>query len=150
MLKPTQTVDYAVRSMIFIASMADNTSVLRCELARHESIPPSFVAKILTRLVRAGLLRSSRGARGGFRLARPASQITLLDVIEAIEGRFVLRARSRLGSPATRRVWDQVQDELCQVLRRTTLEELVSRPARDTRHVVGMRPPASHFAMPHQ
>jgi Rrf2 family protein len=56
------------------------------DLADYQGLSPSFVAKLFTRLERAGLVRSTEGIRGGFRLARPAEEISVLDVADAIEG----------------------------------------------------------------
>ena len=59
-------------------------------IAKEKSIPPSFLAKIVSQLSVAGLLKTSRGARGGVSLAKPAEAISLLDVIEAIDGPILL------------------------------------------------------------
>ncbi|MFD2025443.1 RrF2 family transcriptional regulator [Promicromonospora aerolata] len=56
------------------------------QLAQHFDLPPAYLAKQLARLVRAGVLSGTTGPRGGFRLGRPPAQITVLDVVEAIDG----------------------------------------------------------------
>ncbi len=132
-LRLTNAGDYAIRGMMHIASMADGAVALRSDIAQAQGIPPSFMAKILRSLVRARLLRSSRGVHGGFALARPSSRITLLDVVEAIEGPLSLTnctpdphgcARSD-DCPATA-IWTEVQRKMAEVLRNTTLEELTA------------------------
>ncbi len=128
--------------MVHIASMAEGAVALRSDIAEAQGIPPSFMAKILRSLVRARLLRSSRGVHGGFALAKPASRITLLDVVEAIEGPLSLTSctpdpascpRSD-DCPATT-VWLDVQQKMAEVLRGTSLEDLISSQKRGTRSV---------------
>jgi len=126
--------------MIHIASLADGAVALRSDIAEAQGIPPSFMAKILRSLVRARLLRSSRGVHGGFALARPGAKITLLDVVEAIEGPLSLTnctpdpagcARSD-DCPATS-VWLEVQQKMAEVLRGTSLDDLISVQKRSAR-----------------
>ncbi len=68
---------------------------------RGMEIPKSFAAKILQKLVRAGIVSSFQGIKGGFRLARPADEITLYDVIRVIEGPLSLKYVRRMPLPAT-------------------------------------------------
>lgn len=77
--------DYALRAVIELAA-AGPGHVTAEQLARSQSIPGKFLEAILTQLRRAGLIRSQRGPEGGFWLARPASDISLADVIRAIDG----------------------------------------------------------------
>ena len=85
-LRLTNAADYAIRAMLHMACLPEDGVALRSDIARVHGIPSSFMAKILRSLVKAGLLRSTRGVHGGFALARPATEISLLDVVEAIEG----------------------------------------------------------------
>jgi len=120
--------------------MPEGAVALRSDIAEAQGIPPSFMAKILRSLVRARLLRSSRGVHGGFALARAASRISLLDVVEAIEGPLSLTnctpdpagcARSD-ECPATS-VWLEVQRKMAEVLKGTSLEDLISVQKRSAR-----------------
>jgi len=77
--------DYGVRSVLYLSRGLDRIATIG-EIARHMHIPQSFLAKILQRLVKAGIIESNRGIKGGFQLARKPKEINLLDVIEAIEG----------------------------------------------------------------
>ena len=139
-LKLTSAADYAVRAMIHLACLSEGGVALRSEIAEAQSIPSSFMAKILRSLVRAGLLRSSRGVNGGFGLARPASEINMLEVVEAIEGPLSLTDCTptstgcvwSMDCPACS-IWLRVQDGMRDTLRRSTLEELVSRPRKNGR-----------------
>ena len=78
-------VEYGIEGLTYLARAGNNQSTLPREVSRATSIPETFLSKIVQRLVRSGLVRSRRGFRGGFLLARPASQITLREVIEALQ-----------------------------------------------------------------
>jgi Rrf2 family protein len=77
--------DYALRAAIELASATDS-HVTADRIARAQQIPGKFLETILTQLRRAGLIRSQRGPEGGFWLARPAAEISLADIIRAIDG----------------------------------------------------------------
>lgn len=137
-LRLTSAADYAIRAMIHLACLPEGTVALRGDVAQAHGIPGSFMAKILRQLVRAGLLTSTRGVHGGFALARPASEINLLQVVEAIEGPLALADCMPDGKgcawsdacPANL-VWEEVQAGMADSLRRATLEALVSAPRRN-------------------
>jgi Rrf2 family protein len=80
--------DYALRAVIELAASGGG-HVTADQLARTQAIPGKFLEAILTQLRRAGLVRSQRGPDGGFWLARPASEISLADIIRAIDGPLV-------------------------------------------------------------
>ena len=82
----TRQADYAVRAVLFLTNLDGDERVATSAIAEKQGIPPSFLAKIISQLSIAGLLHTSRGARGGVMLARDAKDITLLDVVEAIDG----------------------------------------------------------------
>jgi Rrf2 family protein len=82
----TRQADYAVRAMVYLAQLGPQNKASTGIIAKEKSIPPSFLAKIVSQLSVAGLLETSRGARGGVSLAKPAEAISLLDVVEAIDG----------------------------------------------------------------
>jgi Rrf2 family protein len=86
----TRQADYAVRAMTYLAQYGSEKSVATGTIAQEKSIPPSFLAKIVSQLSVAGLLQTSRGARGGVKLAKDAKDISLLDVVEAIDGPILL------------------------------------------------------------
>lgn len=82
--------DYAVVTMTAAARHCGGARVSAAQLADETGLPAPTVQKLVSRLTSAGLLRSSRGAGGGLRLARPAAAITLADIIEAVEGPIAL------------------------------------------------------------
>jgi len=86
----TRQADYAVRAMVYLAQLDPQGKASTGRIAQEKSIPPSFLAKIISQLSVAGILHTSRGAKGGVSLAKPAESISLLDVIEAIDGPILL------------------------------------------------------------
>jgi Rrf2 family protein len=81
----TRQADYAVRAMVYLTQHPDNRAATGL-IAKEKNIPPSFLAKIVSQLAVAGLLQTSRGAHGGVSLAKPPEAISILDVVEAIDG----------------------------------------------------------------
>jgi Rrf2 family protein len=82
----TQATDYAFRAVQHLASEEHGNVVAAPVIAESEEIPLRFLLKIMRSLIGAGIIKSYRGVDGGFALAKPAGQITLLEVVEAIEG----------------------------------------------------------------
>ena len=82
----TRQADYAVRAVLYLARLGQGNRAATSQIAEEQHIPPSFLAKIISQLSIAGLLNTSRGARGGVTLARQPENITLLEVVEAIDG----------------------------------------------------------------
>ncbi len=80
-------VEYALHCLLHLTDSADPHAPSAHELAEFQGVPYAFVAKLFTRLEKAGLVRSAMGARGGFVLARPAAEISVLDVVNAVDGR---------------------------------------------------------------
>ncbi|HEX9016400.1 MAG TPA: Rrf2 family transcriptional regulator, partial [Chloroflexota bacterium] len=82
----TRKADYGVRTIMDVAALEPGAMAQTHEVASRQGIPLNFLAKIVPALARAGLLRSYRGSGGGIALGRPPEQITLLDVVEAVDG----------------------------------------------------------------
>jgi Rrf2 family protein len=130
----TRQADYAVRAVLHLARLDGGERAATSAVAEEQRIPPSFLAKIISQLSIAGLLHTSRGARGGVTLARPPKDITLLEVIEAIDGPIQLN--ECVGEEANcafdqdcplRPVWCDVQDMLVKRLRGTNFQQLLER-----------------------
>lgn len=110
------------------------------EIAEEHRIPPALMAKLLQRLARKGLVSSHHGTKGGYQIARPASSITLWDVIEAIEGPMCFiecldpskGGCPQLPSCTVQRPLLLVQKKIAEVLGRTTLGDLEALPEART------------------
>ena len=89
-MRLTKGADYGTRGIIHLAKHPPDSVILVGDIAASEDLPESYLAKIFQDLAKEGIVRSHRGAKGGFSLARPAEQITLREVIEAIEGPIAL------------------------------------------------------------
>ncbi|BAI80582.1 transcriptional regulator, BadM/Rrf2 family [Deferribacter desulfuricans SSM1] len=85
-MKLTKAADYALRVMLFIASSDKDKTFMRSELSEICDIPDSFLGKILQTLAKNGLLDSSKGKKGGFKLSKSPEEITLYDIVTAIDG----------------------------------------------------------------
>lgn len=91
----TRRTDYAIRILLALARLPQGARLSARELGRLQEVPYAFARGILTELVAAGFITSRRGVGGGVCLARPAQSITLLDVVEAMEGRVNLNLCTR-------------------------------------------------------
>src|SRR5205823_7287084 len=87
-MKLSRTVSYAVRATLQLAQLSQQGPVPCSKLAADGKMPERFLLQILRNLVTHGILRSTRGVDGGYTLVRPADEISLLEVIEAIEGPY--------------------------------------------------------------
>ena len=115
----TRATEYAVRCVLHLALEPRDRVVPRREIAAAREIPEQFLGKIAQRLARAGIIRIHQGARGGYELAVPADQLTLLAVVEAAEGGLVLnncvmhaKTCSRTCVCAAHRVWAEARRQL--------------------------------------
>ena len=130
----TRQADYAVRAVLHLARINGSQRAATSQVAQEQHIPPSFLAKIISQLSIAGLLHTSRGARGGVTLARDPKAITLLEVIEAIDGPIMLNECVGDASTCTfdedcplRPVWCEAQNELVARLKGTNFEQLLEQ-----------------------
>ncbi|RUM89098.1 MAG: Rrf2 family transcriptional regulator [Thermodesulfatator sp.] len=132
-MKITQAEDYGIRCVLYLSRHPDKV-VPRWKVARAMSIPEPFLAKITQDLARAGIVIISRGRRGGYRLAVPPEELTLLRVLEAVSGEIflshcVLAPENCKRSPLcpVHQVWKELRDLLRQKLNQITFAELVKR-----------------------
>jgi Rrf2 family protein len=134
----SQTAEYALRTVLFLGEHPDRTRVRVGELADSLEIPQNYLSKTLHQLARAGVLASSRGKLGGFRLARPADRISLAEVIAPFGGptatRSCLLGRAVCSDQnpcAAHARWKGVSAQVADFFRETTVAELLgSRPGR--------------------
>jgi len=129
----TRAGEYAIKSLVYLAAQAPDARVMASEVAEAERIPVNFVRKILESLAKTGLVKSFRGAGGGFTLGQPAAAITLSQIIEAVEGPFALnQCFTASGCPQQIEcplspVWREAQDAVQAVLGRYSLADIVAR-----------------------
>lgn len=132
-MEVTRQADYAVRAVLHVAQIKNGNRTATSSIAEQQHIPPSFLAKIVSQLSIAGLLHTSRGARGGVTLAREPKDITLLEVVEAIDGPIQLNecvgdnGLCKFDSDCPlRSVWCEAQAELVARLRKTDFAQLLA------------------------
>jgi len=122
--------DYAIRMLLSIAQRNDNKPSSIKEISRRDEVPYQFARSIQYDLVQAGLLKTTRGARGGSMLARPADQISLLDIVEATQGPLMFSQCesdpefcTRISCPV-RNVWIDLAKDLRERLGAIRLNQL--------------------------
>lgn len=115
-MKITRATAYAIYALMHIAQLKSESPVASRTIAQAHNIPERFLLKVLKPLVAMGLLHSVKGPRGGYQLARPPSQITLLEIIEAVEG--PLRVQRVFGGAQQ----DTLERKLTQALQAATEE----------------------------
>jgi Rrf2 family protein len=127
-LKLNRAADYAIRAMIQLARLPENSRVMLPELARAIDAPVSFLSKILQSLCRAGMVVSSRGQSGGFEMLPAGRAATISSVIAAVDGPICLNSCLLLGKPCNRRlhcpahpVWETAQQALLHALDTQTI-----------------------------
>jgi Rrf2 family protein len=130
----TRQADYALRAMLFLARKEPNTRAATSQIAEEMEIPPSFLAKIISQLSIAGLIHTSRGARGGVKLACKPEDISLLDVVEAIDGPIHLNECTDNPSVCSfgdncplHAVWCEAKAQLVEKLRASTFDKMLER-----------------------
>lgn len=130
----TRQADYAVRTIMYLADLANGDRAPTSTIAKNQHIPSSFLAKIVSQLSIAGIVQTSRGARGGVSLARQPNDISLLEVVEAIDGPIALNecvsdpSACVFGSNcAVHDVWCEAQSELVTRLASSNFGELTSK-----------------------
>jgi len=120
--------------MLELASHYGEGAIELREIARKESISAKYLEQVIIPLRTSGLVKSVRGSKGGYSLAKPPSEISLKDVIEVLEGPIKLvdcladpKICQKIQSCVTRGIWDEATDAINQVFGSVTLEEMVNR-----------------------
>ena len=133
-MKLTRGTDYGIQGILYLATQPYEQVTLLHDIAKNQGIPETYLAKIFQDLTKAGLVRSHRGAKGGFCLARPAAEITLRQVIEALQGPISLNrcldirdVCARSGKCPVSQVLHQAQEQLLAVLNAATLDTLAEK-----------------------
>lgn len=131
MMELTRKGEYAIRGIVFLATQPADQICLLSDIASAVDVPQTFLAKIFQQFSKIGLVRSYRGTGGGFVLGRPPEKITLLEVVEAVEG-TITPNRCVTGEGVCDRsdtcnvhpVWVSVQDQVRGILTKVTLKDL--------------------------
>ena len=138
--------EYGVRLMVELGRQTDSKPISLSSVAEAERLPLSYLEHLVAKLREAGLVTSQRGAHGGYRLAVPADEVRMLEVVEALEGSiapmdcFVPDAEGRIfcshegeaeGTCSTKLLWTRVQGGITRALAGTTLAELVEFETRE-------------------
>jgi Rrf2 family transcriptional regulator, iron-sulfur cluster assembly transcription factor len=130
-MKLTRGGEYGIRGVLYLAQQNDGKVSMLSAIAKAQDVPPRFLAKIFQALAKAGVVRSHRGAKGGFSLARAAADITIKDVIEAIEGPIYLNVCLISQGECSRdkicpmhAVWEEAQEKMMGVLARANFADL--------------------------
>ena len=121
MLVITTKSPYAVRALAELARRGQTTPVPIGEIARARDIPGQFLEGLFATLRRAGILQSQRGVKGGYSFAKPPSEITVLEVVQLLEGELGADAE------ANGAVWSEAVDAVKAVLSATTIAEVADR-----------------------
>src|SRR6059036_1066034 len=132
--------EYGVRVMVELARRGDQEPVSLAEIADGDGLPLAYLEHLAARLRKAGLVQSRRGARGGYLLARPAKEITMAEVVEALEGSIApIECISEAADGSivcareadldhvcpTKLLWTRVRFSIVTTLRETTLADLL-------------------------
>lgn len=133
-MRLTAKSEYGLLAMIRLASSDDGSPVSAREISGDQDIPAKFLEQLFVLLRKAGLVRAIRGAKGGFVLARPAGDVTVLDIVEALEGPLVATVCDsdrgltcgRAGTCAAAPVWNKATRALREVFETATLADLAS------------------------
>ena len=126
MLVITSKSPYAIRALSELARRGDSAPVPIGDLARARDIPVQFLEGLFATLRRAGILQSQRGVKGGYTFARQPSDVTVLEVVELLEGE--LGAEAAASGP----IWTEATEAVRGVLAATTIADVAEREARDS------------------
>jgi Rrf2 family cysteine metabolism transcriptional repressor len=125
---------YGTRALLDIAVHAQVSPAQLKDIAERQQISPAYLQQVVSPLLAAGLVRSSRGSKGGFRMGKAPEKIRLIEVIRILEGSLMLvecvgspETCSRSGHCVTRDVWSEVGAAMVGVLESITLQDLVER-----------------------
>ena len=132
MIQVTKAGEYGIRAMGYLVNQGPDTKVSIADISQARHIPEPYLRKLLKPLIQKGIVVSIRGVAGGIKLGRPANEITLLEVVEALEGPISLNTCLIAGESCEyveictmHPVWAEAQDAMFAVLGKKTLASLV-------------------------
>jgi Rrf2 family transcriptional regulator, cysteine metabolism repressor len=125
MISVTSKSRYAVVAMAELARSSDGGPIPIAQIAERRDMPVQFLEQLFSTLRRGGLLNSQRGVKGGYTLARPAEDITVLEVVQALDGRVGEEGKEAGG------IWAEGVEALRDVFRSTTIADIARREAEE-------------------
>jgi Rrf2 family transcriptional regulator, cysteine metabolism repressor len=133
-MKISTKIRYGARAMLELASHYGEGPIELKEIAKKENISLKYLEQVINPLRADGLVKAVRGAKGGYSLAKPPSEICLYDVIQTLEGPLNLleclgnpKTCQKVSSCVTREVWKEVSDAISKIYYSVTLEDMVDR-----------------------
>ena len=145
----TRAAEYAIRGVLDLCSQPTGSVSLLSEISERQEIPPSFLSKILQKLAKDGIVSSSRGAGGGFTIGKDPREITLLDVLQSVEGHIALNVCLNDGKVCGNRptcavhiVWREAQEQMIDLLRKKSFAELAEANHRLAEEATGKPQPS--------
>jgi Rrf2 family cysteine metabolism transcriptional repressor len=143
-MKISTKIRYGARAMLELASHYGEGPIELREIAKEENISLKYLEQVIIPLRTAGLVKSVRGSKGGYSLAKPPSEVCLKDVVEVLEGPINLvdclqdpKICTRAAFCVTRDIWSEISESICRIFYSITLEEMVNRRKKKE----GMLPP---------
>jgi len=136
-MKISPAAEFAVRGAVFLAEQYGNGPTTLDSICKAQDLSKQYLVKIFSSLVRAGLITPVRGKRGGYLLARDPSKISILNLMEAVEGPIAVNfcqhdpPRCDRTDCALRSMWSEIQEFLCDKLGSTTLEQCLDADEPD-------------------
>jgi Rrf2 family protein len=130
----TRQAEYAVRTVYYLAKLEPGISIPTARIAKDQDIPTPFLAKIVLQLSAVGILHTSRGARGGVRLAKAPAEISLLEIVEIVDGPIEINdcvldeaCCQRSETCPVRHTWSEARAELVKHLAQANFGQLIAR-----------------------
>lgn len=127
----TKAEEYGIFGILYLARQAPEKITPLSEISESEDVPEKFLAKIFQSLTKSGIIRSHRGVKGGFSLARPAMDISVMEIVEAIQGRYQIAKCLHSDNICDKNdcpvktLLSEAQDALTDVFRRYTIDKLI-------------------------
>lgn len=145
--------EYGMQALVYLQEHSPDGYVSVRQIAKERGISPSFLAKVLKQLVEHGILTSQKGPGGGVRLGKPASQIRLIDVIEAIDGLKYTKLCA-IGYPGCGQqepcplhdTWGPIRDSITRMLSERSLESLAGNSSEEFTTLIRHNPPRDDHA----
>lgn len=128
MFRISRRLEYGLDLLTALADLPENLTVSTAAMAQKLGIPLPFLHQIGHSLMQSGFIKASPGPKGGLRLNRPANEIRLVEVVEALEGAIILHSSEDGGVPSRQLdIWNDLQGKIIQYLSNITLDQLVEK-----------------------